>query len=121
ELRYLWHRGLVERRLCGCGRPVPECPVWTAVLESAFGSVAAAPARDVVAVQQRVHRMRHVPSLLRDPRAADLVDYRAALERLYGALRDVTGAALVVDASKLPTYAVVLDTVDPIDLRLVHL
>ena len=29
EVRYLWQRGLAERRLCGCGVPVRDCPVWT--------------------------------------------------------------------------------------------
>jgi hypothetical protein len=29
EVRYLWQRGLSERRPCGCGTPVPDCPVWT--------------------------------------------------------------------------------------------
>ena len=38
ELRYLWERGLAERQLCGCGRPVTGCPFWGAVLEEVFGT-----------------------------------------------------------------------------------
>ena len=34
ELRYLWQRGLVDNRPCGCGRPFRECPVWTAILRA---------------------------------------------------------------------------------------
>ena len=30
ELRYLWQRGLVEDRLCGCGLPLSACPFWRA-------------------------------------------------------------------------------------------
>ena len=32
ELRWLWQRGLLERRSCGCGLPVAECPVWSSVV-----------------------------------------------------------------------------------------
>src|SRR5205085_6371000 len=32
ELHYLWERGLLENRLCGCGRVVPSCEIWSAVL-----------------------------------------------------------------------------------------
>ena len=33
ELRMLWGRGAIGRRLCGCGREIPECHVWSQVLE----------------------------------------------------------------------------------------
>ena len=32
EVRFVWQRGLIERRPCGCGMPVPDCSVWSAVL-----------------------------------------------------------------------------------------
>ena len=38
EVRYLWQRGLVEGRLCGCGVPVAECPLWSAVLATVEAS-----------------------------------------------------------------------------------
>ncbi|MEK8106123.1 hypothetical protein NKG94_14870 [Micromonospora sp. M12] len=31
ELRYLWRRGLLENRPCGCGSPLADCPVWAPV------------------------------------------------------------------------------------------
>lgn len=37
ELSQIWERGLVSRRKCGCGMPVPECPVWSPILARAFG------------------------------------------------------------------------------------
>ncbi len=36
ELRFLWDRGVVENRLCGCGRPFHDCPTWTTVMKTAF-------------------------------------------------------------------------------------
>src|SRR5947208_16533925 len=32
ELHYLWERGLLQNRLCGCGRAVPAGRVWSVVL-----------------------------------------------------------------------------------------
>jgi hypothetical protein len=32
ELRYIWERGLIEDRLCGCGERVHQCPFWAAAL-----------------------------------------------------------------------------------------
>jgi hypothetical protein len=37
ELAYILERGLVENRLCSCGVPFRECPVWLEVLKQAFG------------------------------------------------------------------------------------
>ena len=31
ELRYLWRRGILENRPCGCGSPVADCPLWARV------------------------------------------------------------------------------------------
>src|SRR3954451_18343438 len=51
ELRYLWQRGLLERRLCGCGSPVPECVFWQAVLDTAGLSDPTTPHRMVEALE----------------------------------------------------------------------
>jgi len=32
ELRYIWDRNLIENRLCGCGVPLEECPIWSQIL-----------------------------------------------------------------------------------------
>ena len=28
EVSYLWERGFLENRLCGCGKPFNECSFW---------------------------------------------------------------------------------------------
>src|SRR5205085_9431203 len=37
ELRYVWQRGLLEDRVCGCGEPFSRCPFWSEVVDRAFG------------------------------------------------------------------------------------
>jgi hypothetical protein len=47
--------------------------------------------------------------------------YTSILESLYRGIREVSGAAAVVDSSKLPSHALLLRRLSSIDLRMVHL
>ncbi|MFN8097535.1 MAG: sulfotransferase [Dermatophilaceae bacterium] len=118
EVRYLWQRGLLDGRLCGCGVPVPDCPFWTAVLERAYADRPPDPAA-VHAALTRATRLRRLPAWMwRRPDPGVLVD---VLPPLYAAIAATAGARVVVDSSKLPTYAALLACVLPTPPRMVHL
>lgn len=124
ELRFLWERGLYERRSCGCGVPVPDCLVWREILGEAFGGLIARDVAVAVAGLRNSTRVRHVPAMLtgRDGSLLERSEeLRAMLARLYRAIATVTGCRVVVDSSKLPAYGYLLDHTDGIDLRVVHL
>jgi len=125
ELVWLWDRGLVENQLCGCGTPLQQCPFWTAVLETAYGSVGAAPVAEVLRLRTLVQRRRQVPDhleWLHRPSFQDaLARYRAILQPLYAAVAQCSGKDLVVDSSKLPYYLFVLAGTPDVDLRVLHL
>ena len=120
ELRYLWQRGLIERRLCGCSRPLPECEVWPGIIDEAFP--AGIDPKRVVGMLS-VLRTRYTPALLLAPgwyrkRLEALVP---VLDRLYREIAEQTGARFIIDSSKLPGYVYTLGQVPSIDLRVVHL
>ena len=128
EVRYLWQRGLTESRLCGCGVPVRECPVWRKVLAQAGHLDEPARVEGVVSLLKRTGRIRNLPAVLlgkyrvstrRGPPLPP--GDRAALGDIYAAMADVTGSRVIVDSSKLPAYANVLAATPGIDLRVVHL
>lgn len=126
EVSYVWERGLIENWLCGCGVRFLDCPLWTTVLQGAFGGPNGVDARQMVALQRRVTRIRYVPRVLRahlsrDPRGLGLGSLPENLGRLYRALRATTGSRVIVDSSKFPGYAYVLGSVAGIDLRVLHL
>jgi hypothetical protein len=121
EVRYLWQRGLLEDRLCGCGERFSECPFWSDVLERAFGARGSVDAQRVMADQRAVTRLRHVPKLLAQKTAGVPSAYLDQLSRLYRAVAEVSGCELVVDSSKLPSYGYVLRGVAGLDVRIVHL
>jgi len=129
EVRYLWQRGLRDGRLCGCGVPVRECPVWGDVLARTGQLDAAGSVDGIVSMLQRTGRIRNLPAILAghlrpslDPaRSSATTADRAALSSVYAAVAAVTGSSVIVDSSKLPAYANVLAATPGIDLRVVHL
>ncbi|BCB90815.1 sulfotransferase family protein [Phytohabitans suffuscus] len=108
ELRYLWQRGAVEDRPCGCGQPFARCPVWTRVMKEVDADPAA-----VAADLRGGLRMRRLPAMLWRRR----VDAHPAVAALYAAL----GPELVVDSSKLPPYGLLVDGLPGVETRVLHL
>ena len=123
EVRYIWERGMLENRLCGCGRRFADCPVWTDILSEAFGDAPPVP-RDISRLQSGLTRVRHVPGLVvgrESGKGPAYESYRADLARLYRAAARVTGSHVIVDSSKLPTYGRLLGSIPDIDLNVVQL
>ena len=129
EVRYLWQRGLAESRLCGCGVPVRDCPVWSAVLAHAghldeptrideLFRCSSEPAGSATFPRSSWVTCR--PGI-NPARSASTIEDRAALGEVYAAIAGATGSRVIVDSSKLPAYANVLTATPGIDLRIVHL
>jgi UDP-N-acetylglucosamine transferase subunit ALG13 len=125
ELRDIWERGAREDRLCGCGQPFHACPVWRKVGEVAFGGWDALDLAGVQELRRRLDRPWSVPQLLASRVSPaldrDVAAYRGILAKLYGAIAEVTGARVIVDSSKIATFALLLRGIDDLDLRTVHL
>jgi len=125
ELRDVVTRGVVENRLCGCGSPFRECDVWSAVGESAFGGWDRLNVARLRRLRDRLDRPWSPPrvlvSRLTPSLDADVIEYADHLDRLYAGIVDVTGARMVVDSSKIPTYALLLRQARGIRVRVLHL
>lgn len=120
--------------MCACGEPIRDCPVWSKVL-------ARLPEVDVEEVarwQHDVVRERRVYRLLRHrPEDGDgasaggggrsgrdwaaLKAYARLMGQVYEALADVTGARVIVDASKRPSYGLFLRHVPGCDPYYAHI
>ena len=125
ELRDVWLRGAIEDRLCGCGETFRSCALWREVGERAFGGWDHLDVAEVQRLRVRLDRPWLPPRLLGSRFApaldAELLRYRDHLAALYRAIADVTGARVIVDSSKIPTYAMLLRGLPGIDLRVLHL
>ena len=125
EIVYVWERNLIGNRLCGCGARFRECEVWQGVLERAYGGTDRIDAEEMIRRRDSGARTRHVLMMLAPwekpllkPRLGKYLDY---LEKLYLAIKHVTGSRVIVDSSKLPSYGYVLGMMPVIDLYVVHL
>lgn len=124
ELRDIWQRGVVENRMCGCGVPFLDCPFWSKVGEKAFGGWLQADIRRMLALRRDIDRPWRLPLLL-VPRLSGAFtrraeEYARALSRIYRAIADVSGGMVIVDSSKIGTYALLLQRAG-IPIRITHL
>jgi hypothetical protein len=125
ELNFIWRHNVIENRLCGCGRPFRECPVWARVIEEAFGGMDAVDPREMMRLQASGTRTRHIPlmltargdRILKERLEKLLINYR----RLYEAIGSVTDSRVIVDSSKEPAHGYAMSLVPGVDFRVVHL
>lgn len=125
ELRWIWRKGLVENRRCGCGTPFRDCAFWRDVGEAAFDGWQNVDLGEITGLFRRLDRLASVPRLLatrsRDDPTGPVNRYAAALRALLRGIHAVSGAEVVVDSSKSPAHALLLERVDGLDLRAIHL
>jgi hypothetical protein len=128
ELRWLWRRGLLERRTCGCGRPVDECPFWSAVVAKVTagrGGSAIDLATEIADAQRllvsRRHRLRVIRSAATGTDWPALESVRTVTAELVRAVAEVSGARVVVDSSKRPQDAAVLAGLPGVDHYVLHM
>jgi hypothetical protein len=120
EIRFLWDPVVVRNSVCGCGSIIFECAVWSEVL----ARVSDVDVDQVVRWQHEIVKEHNTVRLLRHRRGrqwAALEGYATVMRRLYDALGQVTGARVIVDTSKRPSYAAFLGTLEDFDPYYVHL
>ncbi|WP_326559812.1 hypothetical protein [Micromonospora sp. NBC_01796] len=124
ELRYLWRRGILDNRPCGCGLPLGDCPIWTAVLRDL-------PDADPAGIAGRLAdrlRLRRLPALLRrhgrghPPVPGHPDDDQLTLLYASIAAHAFPGGTggVIVDSSKLPPYGALLGSLPGVELYVLH-
>jgi hypothetical protein len=124
ELNAIFSRVATQDQRCGCGEPFSACPFWTAVGDEAFGGWSSV-TRRMSHLQPRVVRQRYVPRMVSGMAGAEyrreLDEYLDVHHRLYRAVSTVSGADVVVDASKSTAQLFALRRIDGLDLRVLNL
>lgn len=125
EVVHLWRRGLVENERCGCGLAFADCGFWGDVGKRAFGGWERLDVESVLRLKDGVDRTRFLPGLLQGPAgegalAARCARYTDFYHRLYAAVAEVSGARVIVDASKHASLAACLRWRYGSGMRLLH-
>lgn len=125
ETEWVWRHGLVNNYLCGCGLPFHQCVFWGAVFKEAFGGMDAVDGKrmDDLRWKEAPHNRQLLRSLISGKWEGQRVpeEVLGTLERLYVAVCGVSGAKVLVDSSKTPSYAYILQRMPNISLYLLHL
>jgi hypothetical protein len=126
ELHFLW-KNAADRganNLCGCGRPLPKCTIWSQILPLGrpAGISTEAYADVVIARQRACVRTRHTWRVLRHGLYDDGIREHADLmHQTYHAIAKRTGAAVLVDTNKLPGESALVSHLAGIESYYVHL
>ncbi len=125
ETRFLWSRGLINNVGCGCGQPFRSCPFWSAVGEEAFGGWDRVDAEEMTELDRVTNLPQALPLYwapwLRPGMDKKIEDYVEILAKLYGAIKRVSGAEVIIEISKDPTLACLLTRMPNSDIRVIHL
>ena len=128
EVGSLWRFGFLEGRSCACGSQVSECEIWGPVIKRvATAAGSGLGPNDIVAIQDRYLRERHMGRLLasvtRSPRhmSPQLRRYSQVVSQVIREAADVSGAEVLVDASKAPARAALISLSQDIDLHFLHI
>lgn len=116
EIYYIWDRGLLENRLCGCGIRFFDCDFWQSVINAA--GIAPSAARRGLAIRETSARTRNA---LRPGTDEDIGEFQDLLGRLYRAVLEVSGKKVIVDSSKFPVYGEILAEVEGIEVSGLHM
>lgn len=130
ELHWLWERGVLAGRPCGCGLPPVECPVWGPAIDLAVERLGGGDPREtaqrIVAAQREVGRRTNLPTVLASA-GAGASDWPAlrlvqeATGAICEALVDVTGMRTLIDTSKRPIDAAIVASVAGVDQYVLHI
>lgn len=125
EARHLWREDPSTAR-CGCGRVLTDCLYWREVMECGGIAFDAAGFEEIMTLRQQADRIRFVPQMLIPALAGETYQrhqaaYTATLRRLYGAMRDVGRARIIVDSSKDSSTLYLLTGMEDVRVRLLHL
>lgn len=124
ELRDFWSRGEIRNRLCGCGVTFQSCDFWHEIRETLYSRspkiIAEDVARSADAFRTRDMFRFPVPGFERRLLLRSR-SYRDILNDLYSAIRQVSNARVIVDASKSPAYGYLLCRTPGLAVYVIHL
>jgi hypothetical protein len=124
EATSLWQMGLDRDASCGCGKLLKNCSVWEPVLHRAFGGIENIDRRSVAKARRGVPRSYKIPFITswnEDSYYEKYEHYLSILKRFYGSVAHVTQCEWIVDSSKIPSLAYLLEQARGIRVYVLHL
>ena len=123
EIYRLFLEGVIENNLCACNAHFNDCDFWKKIMTEVVDSPEHA--KHIMELHESIDHSRHFLRLYfkRYNRefGKDLEEYREWLRKLYFNLAEQSGNNIIVDSSKVPTRALILNDIPGIEVHVVHL
>jgi hypothetical protein len=124
ELALFWRR-FAEGELCSCGKPLPDCHFWSAVVSKAFGQMTCEHAIGLKELERRVARWQRVLGLVPirwstrwSKQIHIMLEERGPL---YCAIREIANAECIIDSGKEVTFGSMMARLSNINFSTIHL
>jgi hypothetical protein len=122
EARYFWEYINNDHRLCGCGSILQDCVFWQQITGS-IEQEGVVDLNQVRSLSKRINRTAFLPVLyhLSSLYSSQIKQLRYSFHHLFDYIDQYTSDAVIVDSSKIGTYAGLLSRIPGMDLRVLHL
>ncbi len=124
EFYAVWDHYVIANRLCGCGTKFKACDVWRDIFSNANIGFDKLVAEKMIRTKNTFLRTRHIPYLFLPGYHTRVTKhhqfFQDNLEKLYRSIFATTSSRVIVDSSKYPTYASLLNMIPSIELYFVH-
>ena len=109
--------------MCGCGNRLSYCMFWQDVLDRSFGVERPESLEYLQSIRSSLKRIHRLVGALRSAHSSGYArnGYLRKVLEVYRVIQDVSGAAWIVDSSKLPSFAYLLSLTKDINLSILHL
>jgi len=125
EVMNLWSQWDAPGALCSCGDSLQLCQFWSSVMKSCWSGSDRAERTRLAEIQSAACRTAKLPLWAFDAWKGRTLrqhpDYFNQLASLYRSIAQHSGASVIVDTSKVPTYGVLLGTISEVDLHVLHM
>jgi len=123
EVTGLTENCFVNDHFCSCGERFRSCRFWRDVVAEAFPQES--DIHDYLYLNRRIDHRRYFLSFYSgycsDEFRTMLQRYREHLRRVYFALSNISGRQILIDSSKSPTRALMLDGIEGMQVHVLHL
>jgi hypothetical protein len=126
EMKWIWLRCFEQNQMTAEGCLFRESPFWNEVVQKTFGGFDKVDLKRIDKLRNETERLRHIPQLANPARRTaefkeHFKQYSDILERMYGAIQETSGARVIIDSSKHPSYGFALNSVPNLDVYMLHL
>lgn len=118
EMSFLWRRGVVYNMYCACGRKFRDCEFWSDIYRKIEGDFNTGSAKLFDSTLHNRLKMGFYKNFSNTKETIKIIN---KLEEYYQEVSRDSKKQIIIDSSKWPTYALLLNKIPSVDLYVIKL